>query len=71
MDEVVSALGGLDVLGGGVTLLGLAVAAGEEDEALPVLLEALRRVLCSWKDRAYPSAQRERNHGRDGHGGCT
>lgn len=41
MDEVVSALGGLDVLGGGVTLLGLAVAAGEEDEALPVLLEAL------------------------------
>jgi hypothetical protein len=41
LDEVVSALGGLDVLGGGVTLLGLAVAAGEEDEALPVLLEAL------------------------------
>ena len=41
MDEVVSALGSLDVLGGGVTLLGLAVAAGEEDEALPVFLEAL------------------------------
>jgi hypothetical protein len=35
------ALGGLDVLGGSVTLLGLSVAAGEEDEAVPVLLEAL------------------------------
>jgi hypothetical protein len=35
------ALGGLDVLGGSVTLLGLAVAAGEEDEAVSVLLEAL------------------------------
>jgi hypothetical protein len=41
LDEVVGALGGLDVLGGSVTLLGLAVAAGEEDEALAVLLEAL------------------------------
>lgn len=40
-DKVVTALGGLDVLGGGVTLLGLSVAAGEEDEALPVLLETL------------------------------
>lgn len=40
-DNVLSALGSLDVLGGGVTLLGLAVAAGEENETLPVLLEAL------------------------------
>jgi hypothetical protein len=40
-DDVLGALGGLDVLGGCVTLLGLAVAAREEDEALPVLLEAL------------------------------
>jgi hypothetical protein len=40
-DDLLGALGGLDVLGGCVTLLGLAVAAGEEDEALPVLLEAL------------------------------
>ena len=39
-DNLVGRLGGLDVLGGGVTLLGLAVAAGEQDEALPVLLEA-------------------------------
>jgi hypothetical protein len=35
------ALGGLDVFDGSVTLLGLTVAAGEEDEAVPVLLEAL------------------------------
>ena len=41
LDEVLALLGGLDVLGGGVTVLGLAVAAGEEDKALPVLLEAL------------------------------
>lgn len=34
-------LGGLDVLSGGVTALGLAVTAGEEDKLLPVLLEAL------------------------------
>lgn len=40
-DEVLAALGSLDLLGGSVTALGLAVAAGEEDEALPVLLEAL------------------------------
>lgn len=40
-DDVLTRLGGLDVLSGGVTLLGLAVAAGEEDEALAVLLEAL------------------------------
>jgi hypothetical protein len=40
-DDVLGGLGGLDVLSRGVTLLGLAVAAGEEDEALPVLLEAL------------------------------
>jgi hypothetical protein len=40
-DDVLGALGGLDVLGRSVTLLGLAVAAREEDEALPVLLEAL------------------------------
>jgi hypothetical protein len=40
-DNVLARLGGLDVLGGSVTLLGLAVAAGEEDEALAVLLEAL------------------------------
>jgi len=39
--DLLGVLGGLDVLGRGVTLLGLAVAAGEEDEALPVLLEAL------------------------------
>jgi hypothetical protein len=38
-DNVVTRLGGLDVLSGGVTLLGLAVAAGEQDQALPVLLE--------------------------------
>lgn len=41
LDDVLGALGGLDVLSGSVTLLGLAVAAGEEDEALPVLLETL------------------------------
>jgi hypothetical protein len=40
-DDVLGSLGGLDVLGGSITLLGLAVAAGEEDEALPVLLKAL------------------------------
>ena len=40
-DNVLARLGGLDVLSGSVTLLGLAVAAGEEDEALAVLLEAL------------------------------
>ena len=40
-NDVLGGLGGLDVLSGCVTLLGLAVAAGEEDEALPVLLEAL------------------------------
>lgn len=40
-DDLLGVLGGLDVLGGCVTLLGLAVATGEEDEALPVLLEAL------------------------------
>lgn len=40
-NNVLSGLGGLDVLGGSITLLGLAVAAGEEDEALPVLLETL------------------------------
>jgi hypothetical protein len=40
-DDVLARLGGLDILSGGVTLLGLAVAAGEEDEALAVLLEAL------------------------------
>lgn len=37
----VALLGGLDLLDGSVTLLGLAVAAGEENEALPVLLETL------------------------------
>jgi hypothetical protein len=40
-DDVLALLGSLDVLGGSVTALGLAVAAGEEDEALLVLLEAL------------------------------
>lgn len=39
--DAVGGLGSLDVLGGGVAGLGLAVAAGEEDEALLVLLEAL------------------------------
>ena len=37
----VSTLGGLDVLSGSITALGLAVTAGEEDETLPVLLETL------------------------------
>jgi hypothetical protein len=99
-NDVLGGLGGLDVLGRCVTLLGLAVAAGEEDEALPVLLEALDvgleallgKVLAAGVDRdtdgagelagdtggccgvseilcwaccgAYPSTQRERNHGR-------
>lgn len=40
-DDVLALLGGLDLLGGSVTLGLLAVAAGEEDETLPVLLEAL------------------------------
>lgn len=40
-DDVLALLGGLDVLGGSITALGLAIAAGEEDEALLVLLEAL------------------------------
>jgi hypothetical protein len=40
-DDVLALLGGLDVLGGSVTALGPAVAAGEEDETLLVLLEAL------------------------------
>lgn len=40
-DDLLSILGGLDVLGGSITLLGLAVTAGEKDEALPELLEAL------------------------------
>jgi hypothetical protein len=40
-NDVLSSLGRLDVLSRGVTLLGLSVAAGEENEALPVLLEAL------------------------------
>jgi hypothetical protein len=40
-DGALSLLGGLDVLSGGVAALGLAVAAGEEDEFLPVLLETL------------------------------
>lgn len=40
-NDLLGVLGGLDVLSRGVALLGLAVAAGEEDEALPVLLEAL------------------------------
>jgi hypothetical protein len=40
-NDVLSGLGRLDILSRGVTLLGLSVAAGEEDEALPVLLEAL------------------------------
>lgn len=41
VDDILSALGGLDVLSGGVTALRLAVAAGKENEALPELLEAL------------------------------
>ena len=57
-DDLLSVLGGLDVLGGCVTLLGLSVAAGEEDEALPVLLEALDvgletflgKILTAWVD---------------------
>lgn len=40
-DDVLALLGSLNVLGGSITALGLAVAAGEEDEALLVLLEAL------------------------------
>jgi len=40
-DDVLALLSGLDVLGGSVTTLSLAVAAGEEDEALLVLLETL------------------------------
>jgi hypothetical protein len=41
LDDVLALLGGLDILGGSVTTLRLAVAAREEDELLPVLLEAL------------------------------
>ena len=40
-NDVLTALGGLDVLSRGVAVLGLSVAAGEENEALPVLLETL------------------------------
>jgi hypothetical protein len=40
-DNALLVLGGLDLLGGSVTLLGLAVAAGENDEALAVFLETL------------------------------
>lgn len=40
-DNVLSSLGSLDILSGGVTLLGLAIAAGKENKALPELLEAL------------------------------
>jgi hypothetical protein len=58
-NDLLSVLGGLDVLSGRVTLLGLAVAAGEEDESLPVLLKALnvgleallREVLAARVDR--------------------
>jgi len=41
LDGVLALLGGLDVLDGSVTALRLAVAAREEDELLPVLLETL------------------------------
>lgn len=41
LDGAVALLGSLDLLSGSVTLLGLAAAAGEENEALPVFLEAL------------------------------
>jgi hypothetical protein len=41
LDGVLARLDGLDLLSGSITLLRLAVAAREEDEALPVLLEAL------------------------------
>jgi hypothetical protein len=41
LDEVLTLLGGRDFLSGSVTTLRLAVAAREEDELLPVLLEAL------------------------------
>jgi len=40
-NDVLSGLGRLDILSRGVTLLGLSVAAGEENETLPELLEAL------------------------------
>jgi hypothetical protein len=40
-DDVLGSLGGLDVLSRSVTLLGLAVATGEDNEALPELLETL------------------------------
>jgi hypothetical protein len=58
-DNVLGGLGRLDVLSRCVTLLGLAIAAREEDDALPVLLEALnvgleallRKVLAAGVDR--------------------
>lgn len=63
-NDILGALCGLDVLGGGVTVLGLSVATGEENEALPVFLEALnvgleallREVLAARVDRDTDSA---------------
>lgn len=65
-DNVLSGLGGLDVRSGGVTLLGLAVAAGEENETLPELLEALNvgleallgKVLAAGVDRDTDGARK-------------